>query len=141
MRRRTFLFLLFWPTAARAHSYKVNGVSVGHAWALPAAAGVDGQVFLPILNQNTEADALVAARSDICTSIELRQNARYDDPSAKHFDLAPGKPLPMRPSARHLRLIGLKKPLVKGDRFTLVLDLRHAGEIEVEVQVGKEGGH
>jgi periplasmic copper chaperone A len=141
MKRRTIIFLPFLASAARAHSYKVNGIAIGHAWALPAEQGVSGQVFMPIVNQNAEADALIAARGDICATIQLRKNARYDDPPEKQFDLAPGKPFPMRPAARHLRLIGLQRSLVKGDQFSLVLDFRLAGEIEVNVFVEDKEGH
>lgn len=141
MKRRAVIFLPFTATAARGHSYKANGIAIGHVWALPAAPGVDGQVFMPILNQNSQADALVAARSGICATIELRRNARYDDPPEKRFDLPPGKPLPMRPTARHLRLIGLKEPLRKDLRFSLVLDFLQAGEIEVNAIVDQSGGH
>jgi periplasmic copper chaperone A len=141
MKRRAAIFLPFLATAALGHSYKSNGIAIGHAWALPAGQGIDGQVFMPIVNQNAEADALVAARSSICATIELRQNARYDDPPEKQFDLAPSKPLPMRPSARHLRLIGLKQPLQEGQDFSLVLDFLRAGELEVNVTVGDKGGH
>jgi copper(I)-binding protein len=141
MKRRAVIFLPFLATAAQAHSYKANGIAIGHAWALPAEQGVSGQVFMPIVNQNAEADALIAARGDICATIQLRLNARYDDPPEERFDLLPGKPFPMRPTARHLRLIGLKQPLVKGDEFSLVLDFRLAGEIEVTVFVEDKEGH
>jgi copper(I)-binding protein len=141
MKRRAVIFLPFLATAANAHSYKVNGIAIGHAWALPAEQGVSGQVFMPIVNQNAEADALIAVRGDICATIQLRKNARYDDPPEKQFDLPRGKPLPMRPSARHLRLIGLRQSLVKGDQFSLVLDFRLAGEIEVNIFVEDKEGH
>ena len=46
----------------------------------------------------------------------------------------------MRPTARHLRLIGLSKPLVEGDRFHIILDFLNAGETEIEVIVEKTPG-
>lgn len=141
MKRRAVIFLPFLATAAHAHSYKANGIAIGHAWALPAEQGVSGQVFMPILNWNAEADALIDARSDICATIQLRNNARYDDPPEKQFDLPPGTPLPMRPTARHLRLLGLKQSLQKDRNFSLVLDFLNAGEIEVNVIVEEKGGH
>jgi copper(I)-binding protein len=141
MKRRAFMFLPFLASTARAHSYKVNGIAIGHAWALPAERAVSGQVFMPLVNQNTKADALIAARSDICATIQLRNNARYDDPPEELFELLPGRPFPMRPSARHLRLIGLRQTLLKGDKFSLVLDFRDAGEIEVIVFVEDKEGH
>ncbi len=134
MKRRTFLAALLWPAAASAHSYKAGNISIGHAWALPSQQN-DGQVFFPLVNNGKTGDELVAARSAICTTIEFRQNNRYDDPPLKSLALGPGKPIPMRPTARHLRLIGLRQPLMKDDRFKLILDFLNAGETEIEVHV------
>jgi copper(I)-binding protein len=47
----------------------------------------------------------------------------------------------MRKGARHLRLIGLTKPLKVGDRFDMILDFEKAGEITVEVIVEDGSGH
>lgn len=139
MRRRTVLFLPFIATSARAHSYGLDGLKIGHAWALPTTL-TEGQVFMPLLNTTAAVETLVAAYSDICTVIEMRPNNRYDETPLPRFDLEPGKPFAMRPTAKHLRLIGLKKPLVIGDRFQLVLDFLNAGEAEIEVYVETQPG-
>lgn len=124
---------------AQAHSTRVGSLRIGHAWALPAAFG-DGQAFMPLLNEGDESDALLGARGDLATLIELRRNARYDDPPEGRFDLLPGKPFAMRPQGPHLRLIGLASPLAMGQRFVLVLDFLNAGETEVEVYVEQTPG-
>lgn len=135
MRRRTFLVaLLAFPAMARAHSVKIGNIAIGHAWALPSQQ-TDGQAFFPMVNNGSAADELIGARSNICTLIELRQNNRYDDPPLAAMALEPGKPLPMRPTARHLRLVGLSIPLVQHASFRLVLDFQNAGEAEIEVVV------
>lgn len=139
MKRRTFLLALLVPAKAQAHSSKHGNIAIGHAWALPSQQN-DCQVFFPLANRGTEHDELVAARSDICGTIELRQNNRYDDPALVSIALDPNKPVPMRPTARHLRLIGLKKPLLAGDRFMMVLDFLSAGEVEIEVMVEEKPG-
>lgn len=135
MHRRTLLaaFLAF-PAAAHAHSFKIGAIAVGHAWALPSQPP-DGQVFFPMVNNGSAADELIAARSTICSQIELRSNNRYDDPPLASIALQPGKPVAMRPTARHLRLIGLKEQLTKYKSFTIVLDFLKAGEVEIEVLV------
>jgi periplasmic copper chaperone A len=135
MNRRALFILPFLNLSAQAHSYKSGAIKIGHAWTLPAVAGQDGQCFMPLLNTATSEDALVAARSDICSLIELRRNARYDDPTENQFALPHNKPLAMRPQANHLRLVGLQAALRVGDRFTLILDFLNAGEIELEVYV------
>ena len=128
------------PGAARAHSYRLGNIAIGHAWALPAQVSRDGQAFVPLVNEGKEADELVAARSSACGTIELRRNNRYDDPPLSSFLLEPGKPLPMRPTARHLRLMSLRDPLVLDQRFTIILDFLNAGETEIEFHVEKAPG-
>jgi periplasmic copper chaperone A len=135
MIRRSVLFLPFLASTAHAHSAKVGDILIGHAWALPERAGQDGQCFIPLLNSGKAGDALVAARSDLCLAIQLRHNARYDDPPELQFDLVPNKPIAMRPQAVHFRLLGLRKELKLGEKFALVLDFLNAGEIELEVHV------
>ena len=123
------------PLRARAHSYTHGDIAIGHAWALPSEASGEGQAFVPMVNNGKTADELVAARSSVWTQIELRRNNRYDDPPLSSFVLEPGRPLPMRPTARHLRLMGLKGPLLLDQRFAVILDFLNAGEIEVEFHV------
>jgi copper(I)-binding protein len=137
--RRTFLLAFFAPTFARAHSFRHGNIAIGHAWALPSQQS-EAQVFFPLANQGSGHDELVAARSEICSSIELRLNNRYDDPPLTAIALDPKKPVPMRPTARHLRLLGLKQPLKEGNRFNLILDFLNAGETTVEVFVEEKPG-
>ena len=139
MLRRTFLLAFFAPTFAQAHSFRHGDIAIGHAWALPSQQN-EAQVFCPLANQGAGHDELVAARSEICSSIELRLNNRYDDPPLTAIALDPKKPVPMRPTARHLRLIGLKQSLNKGDRFNLILDFLNSGEVEIEVFVEEKPG-
>lgn len=141
--RRVFLTLIAMAATASkalAHSFKIGEIAIGHVWGLPSETR-ETQVFVPMSNRGKEADALVAARSDICSMIELRQNNRYDDPALTSVAADPGKPVAMRKGARHLRLIGLTKPLKVGDRFDMILDFEKAGEITVEVIVEDGSGH
>ena len=93
-----------------------------------------------MVNNGKERDELVAARSSVCTLLELRRNNRYDDPPLTAMPLDPGKPVAMRPTARHLRLMGLSAPLTEGQRFTIILDFLNGGETEVEVYVEQAPG-
>lgn len=135
MIRRSFLLLPLMATAVHAHSAQVGDIRIGHPWALPALAGQDGQCFIPLLNSGKSEDSLIAARSEMCLAIQLRHNARYDDPPEFQFDLAPNKPIAMRPQANHFRLLGLRKELKLGENFALVLDFLNAGEIELDVRI------
>lgn len=128
------------PAIARAHSQRLGDIAIGHAWALPARVSREGQAFVPLVNNGKTTDELVAARSSVCGAIELRRNNRYDDPPLGSFILEPGAPLPMRPTARHLRLMGLAGPLVAGQRFAIILDFLNAGEAEVAFHVEEAPG-
>jgi periplasmic copper chaperone A len=138
--RRTLIFLPFLATAASAHSLAAGEIKIGHAWALPGIVGQDGQAFMPLLNTGKEADAIVAARSDVCSFIEFRYHAKYDILAPRQMDLLPGKPIAMRPQAVHLRLGGLNKDLKLDDRFLLILDFLNQGEVEIEVYVENAPG-
>jgi copper(I)-binding protein len=141
--RRAFLLsILALPVAAgaEAHSYQAGAIAIGHVWGLPSATN-ETQVFAPFSNRGQEADALVAARSPICSIVELRRNNRYDDAPLKEIELPPGRPVALRKGARHLRLIGLARPLKAGDRFAMILDFLNAGEAAVEVMVENGSGH
>jgi hypothetical protein len=138
-RRVLTLALISLPAAARAHSLKFGDIAIGHAWALPSQQ-TDGQAFFPVVNNGKVPDQLVAARSNICTLIELRRNNRYDDPALPAMPLEPGIAVAMGPGARHLRLLGLGQPLLEGQRFSLILDFLNGGETEVEVHVEKAPG-
>lgn len=125
---------------ALAHSFKIGEIAIGHVWGLPSETR-ETQVFVPLSNRGKEADELIAARSTICSMIELRQNNRYDDPALTSVLLEPARPVAMRKGARHLRLIGLTGPLKSGDRFDMILDFQKAGEVTVEVIVEDGSGH
>ena len=140
MQRRALLAgLAILPRAARAATATQGAIAIGPAWALPARHG-DGQLFVSLLNRGSRPDALVAARSDVCAFVELRRNNRYDDPPLDSIALEPGTPVPMRPTDRHLRLVSLRRPLVIGDRFSVILDLLLAGEAEIIATVAAAPG-
>jgi copper(I)-binding protein len=135
MKRRSFIALVAgWPIAANAHSFKAAAINIGHAWALPTTQQ-DAQVFMPLLNTGKVQESLIAARTDIASHAELRPNNKYDEVPMHEFLLHPGQPFPMRPTSKHIRILGLAKPLLKGDTFKMVLDFLNAGEIEIEVHV------
>ncbi|CAN5474624.1 hypothetical protein BH10PSE7_BH10PSE7_14840 [soil metagenome] len=138
-RRLFILSSLVFAAPALAHSYKAGDIAIGHVWALPVT-GDETRVFFPLMNRGKTEDELVAARTSIATQVEFRENNRYDTPAPASFKIEPGKPLPMRAGARHLRLLGLSKPLAKGDKFMLILDFRDAGEVSVEVFVQDKPG-
>jgi periplasmic copper chaperone A len=139
MKRRQVIGIAICAAVVRArhaagHSSKHGDIAIGHAWALPSTLN-EGQVFMPLLNSGKSVERLVTARTDIAAIVELRRNNHYSDQAEEAFVLLPFKPFPMRPTAYHLRLVGLQQPLLVGRRFNMVLDFELAGEADLEVHV------
>jgi copper(I)-binding protein len=135
MKRRVFLALMLLPTLAHAHSTKFGNIGIGHSWALPTVTQ-EAQVMMPLVNNASITDSLISASTPIATSVELR-NA---DDAETEFVLDPHMPFPMRAAANHLQLLGLSKPLTKGDMFPLILKFKTAGEIEIQIRVADKAG-
>jgi len=139
MKRRSFLLLTLMPTIANAHSYKLGNIAIGHAWGLPSKDS-ETQIFMPLLNGGTAEDSLVSVIYEAAASTELRLNSDYTKPAESAFILAPQKPFPMRPTAKHIRLIGLTKPLLAGDRIQITMKFAIAGETKIEVHIQDKAG-
>ncbi len=139
MQRRSFLLLAAMPSFAYAHSYKLGNIAIGHAWGVPSKDD-ETQIFMPLFNSGSATDALVSATCELAKSVELRINSNYARPAEAGFALEPNKPFPMRPTAKHIRLKGLTKPLVAGDRISITLKFETAGETEVEVHIQDKAG-
>jgi periplasmic copper chaperone A len=135
MKRRTLLAFFLLPATAWAHSYKLGSLAIGHAWIM-ASPVLEASAMVPIVNGGTEEDSLVEARSEIATLVELRDG----DKVVSEFALEPNTPFSMRAASKHLQLIGLKQPLVKGDRVAIVLKFKSAGETTIEFHVNDKAG-
>lgn len=119
------------PSLARAHSFKIGDIVIGHPWALPSASE-SGVAFVTLANRGRVGDKLLASSSPVAREVVLRE---ANGLAARAFALEIGRPLAMKPDARHLALLGLKRKLAAGDRFALKLRFENAGETEVEVMV------
>ncbi|MDE2445853.1 MAG: copper chaperone PCu(A)C [Alphaproteobacteria bacterium] len=139
MKRRILLALALWPTLAMAHSYKLNSLAIGHAWGLPTKND-ETQIFMPFLNLGTMTDRLIGVKTPSATGFALRLNDDATTAPEAAFVLEPGKPMPMRPTARHISLLNMAKPLAKGDQVSLTLVFEKAGETTIEVHIQDKAG-
>ena len=139
MKRRTFLLFALLPNLANAHSYKLGEVAIGHAWGLPSKDG-EIQIFMPLFNGGSATDTLISVSYESAKSAELRISNDYSKSAEAGFVLQSKKPFPMRPTANHIRLIGLAKPLVSGDRISITLKFQTAGETKIEVHIQDKAG-
>lgn len=144
MRRAPLLALaaiaaLATPAAA---DYRVGDLTIQNPWSRPAMAGMNGAGFMTILNTGAKPVRLVSIESALAARTELHHSSmaggvmtmrRLDDGAA----IAPGGQLDLAPGGYHLMLIGLKQPLVAGQKapITLVFDNGRRVAIDLTVQM------
>jgi hypothetical protein len=128
--------LVLVPGGARAHSYTLGTLAIGHVWAPPAEAGGGAPVYGPLLNRANEAARLVGASTPIADRVRFRI---LDKDGTAHWpdavELPAGKPVALAAWRVHLWLVGLHRPLHEGDSFELTLDFGQAGKLLVKVIV------
>lgn len=145
------LVLLAALDGVAAHEFGVGAVRIDHPYALASMPGAStGAVYIKALrNGGGVPDALVAVRTAVAGWVELHHMQL--EGGVMRMRAVPSVPLPARGEAvfrhgstegYHLMLRDLKAPMKVGDRFSVVLQFRHAGEREVVVwvQAPKESG-
>ncbi|MBM3533059.1 MAG: copper chaperone PCu(A)C [Alphaproteobacteria bacterium] len=138
MRAFLAILLLLIALPAAGHSYRTQGVMVGHVWAAPTR-GSDTEVYVPLLNTAPAADQLV---SIIAPTAKLAELVDGSSRRIGAIELPPNRPVVLKPGGFRIRLIGLDKPLRVGDRIKLTLVFAKAGTVAIEahVEVGPSHG-
>jgi len=134
MRRRSLLAAFLWScaaTRARAHSYVLGSLEIGHPWTRPTSAQLGAAYCVLAVKGDTE-ERLSYAETPIAERVELRNAAGE---AVHSIEIAPKRPVVLRPGKSYLALVGLKQPLKLGDSFPLTLRFDIAAEITVTVMV------
>jgi periplasmic copper chaperone A len=134
MLRRTLLMVFLCGIAAagaRAHSYVLGAVEIGHPWARPSDAQL-AAAYCVLALKGSAADTLASAETPVAERVELRTAAGE---AAHGIEISPRQPVVLRPGKAYLALVGLKRPLKLGDSFPLTLRFDVAGAITVTVIV------
>ena len=125
---------------ASAEPYVHGDLSVHRPWsrALPAVAP-NGGAYFHIENGGDEAVHIVSAASTVAGRVELHTHEMDGGlMKMRHIDSVevPARgAVTFKPGGLHVMLIGLKTPLVAGERFPLTLEFENAGAIDVMVEV------
>jgi len=141
-----FMFLLSATvsTVVNAHDFQVGELLVKHPYAMPSPTGSkNGAAFLKqIKNSGKLADQLVSVRTQIANKAEIHEMKMDGDVmkmrAISGIDIPPGAEVSVakgNANGYHLMLLGLKKPLKDGDKFSMWLTFKRAGEVKVEVGV------
>lgn len=117
-------------------------VSVENPWARPTPPSAKlGAGYLTVLNAGA-ADRLVGAASPAAARVEMHVTLRDGEimrmREAKAFDLPAQGRLELKPAGAHLMFIDLKRPFKQGDKVPVTLKFEKAGEVKVELLVGRQ---
>ncbi|WP_158938132.1 copper chaperone PCu(A)C [Burkholderia sp. S171] len=137
------LFLI--APLSRSESVAANHVVAEHAWARATVEGADvGVVYMSIVNEGPASDALVSVSSPVSRVAQVHENRvdaqgmtemraldRVEIPAHARIDL--------KPTALHVMLVDLKKPLIYKSTFPITLVFERAGVVSVTVIVEKAG--
>jgi len=121
-----------------------DGVVVAVAWSRASAPTAKaGAAYMTVTVDGTEMDRLVAAATPVAKKAELHGHI-MDGGVMKMRPVAaievhPGEPAVLQPGGLHVMLMGLKGQLKEGATFPVTLTFERAGDVEVEVHVGKAG--
>jgi copper(I)-binding protein len=115
-------------------------LEVTQAWARPTPPAAQvGAVYLSITNRGKQEDQLLSLSTAVAGSVEIHETQTVNGvmqmrPVASVICPA-GATVKVEPGGLHVMLLGLKQPLIEGDRFDLTLRFRDAGPLLVHVPV------
>ena len=144
LRLTGFFLVAVLSAPVSAQPYALGDVSVHHPWSreLPPVAP-NGAAYFRVENGDGEPVRIVGASSPVADRAELhthemdggvmkmRHVRAVEVPAKGAASFAPG--------GLHVMLIGLKKPLVAGESFPLILEFDTAGTIDVTVGITRDG--
>lgn len=131
------LLILALSAGAAAHSWKHGDLVIGHAWAAPSASG-QAVIHLAISNRGRAPAALVGARSPLAEQILLLGPSGGALP---RVELAPGRPVALRPGATRIVMTGLPRKLRLGEEVPLTLLFDGMEPLAISVSIANGPSH
>lgn len=138
--------LMMVAPAAKAGEATTGSVTIMNPTARANLPNRPTAAYMMILNEGTEADRLIAARSPAFGTIELHTSSMKD--GVMRMKKVDGIEVPadgtalLAPGGFHLMLFEAERPFKVGESYMMTLTFEKAGDVMVEVKVGKiSGGH
>lgn len=128
-------------SSAQAHGYKRATLEILHPWtSVKAEAGeTEAAVGMSIRNFGKADERLIGAHSAIADKVEIRlagsETPVKSDSRTSRIAVPSQHEVHLKPSAAHVRLIGLRKRLVTYDTLPITLHFEKAGSVDVDVLV------
>jgi hypothetical protein len=140
MNRRSAVAILF--SALVALPAYAGELAVTNAWSRSTPPGVTvGVVYFTLKNDTGKSDRLLKLSTPVASKVQVHRTevldgiARMREVAVLHVDA--GQALEFEPNGMHVMLMGLKKPLVEGQKFDLELLFEVAGPRTIKVAVRK----
>jgi periplasmic copper chaperone A len=149
------LAALLAPAASAHHGEGVHAERAQHAelragdvvitapWTRAAGQGQNGAGYLTLRNTGSTPDRLLAAESPAARVVELHTHIRDGEVMRMRpvnaIALPPGQAVRLEPGGLHLMLIGLTRPLLRGESVPVTLRFERAGSIELRLSVEAAG--
>ena len=139
-----FALAIFSGTATSAKNYQAGTIHIVAPFsrALPPISK-NGAVYLTLTNHGHLSDQLIDATNPIEEYAEIHTH-RMEDGMMKmrkvdQVELPPNEEVAFAPGRNHIMLIGLSQTLKEGERFSLMLHFKEAGQTIVEVIIEAAG--
>ena len=124
------------------------GPSIRVPWAR-ASRGRTSAVYFSLVGGGNRDDRLIAAACEVARRAEIHthieENGVYRMRKVDGVDVPAGRTVEFRPGGYHVMLMGLRRPLEKGERFDLDLVFEKAGKrtarVVVQAAGAMKGGH
>jgi len=118
-------------------------VEVSQAWARATISTARvGGVFLT-MTATGGPDRVVSVSSPVAERVEVHETIRDGDVmkmrEVLHLSVQPEQPTVLKPGAHHIMLIGLKRPLNRGEIFPLTITFEKAPSVTTTVTVQAAG--
>lgn len=118
-----------------------GSVTVNNAWARESTPLGTTAVYMFVIPDEKVSDRLIGARSTAAQSVEIHESRAEGNVMTMSringVDIEAGAPIEFEPGGLHLMVIGLKRPLKKGDTLPLELVFARAGTMKLNVPVGE----
>jgi copper(I)-binding protein len=118
---------------------RAGDIAIEAPWTRAAGANANGAGFMTLRNGGSAPDRLLSAGSPVARVVELHTHIREGEvmrmrPVAD-IPLPPGQTVRLQPGGLHVMLIGLTRPLERGERVPLTLRFERGGEVTVMLEV------
>jgi copper(I)-binding protein len=119
-------------------------VEIENAWARATAPGAKtGAGYMVIRNKSASPDRLVGAGCAVAARVETHVHIKEGDVfrmrEVKGLDIPANGSLELKPGGAHLMFMEIRRPFKEGEKIPVTLKFEGAGEITVELHVGRLG--